>query len=425
MASRTCIALALMLAAAGASGGILPTASLVKVSFESGALKVEYSVDKPAIVTLDVETNTTGTASGGEWVSIGSGNIRTVSGAGKRVAAGPHTIIWRARKDWPSHRLAPESCRAVVKAWPVSRPPDWMIVDLDATLTIEKADRVTYYASTNDFPYPFPESDLYRSRYIVMRFIPAKGVRWMMGGIDLGDVSTHAKPHQTVLDHDYWMAPFELTIAQVAYAGKGSAANKANFLPHCRVPYTTFRGTTSWPDAPTTGSHIGKLRGVSGLDFDLPSESEWEFAARGGYGDTLFGDGSRMWGYTSEASTNLSHYASWKSGTTYWPEGGAKACVKGGQFRPNGYGLYDMSGNVIEFCLDWWQSDITANHAGEIVTNGSFDGSVGSQSKVVRGGYYASSLESCAPYYRTAYNANNYTDGTGVRVRCPIVLDQE
>ena len=98
------------------------TDSVTAAQDADGALvTVHYRLaDADAIITLDIETNATGTVEG-PWVSIGDANIgRVVGDANKRVAAGEdtvRTITWRPDKSWNGPTLATENVRAVVKAW--------------------------------------------------------------------------------------------------------------------------------------------------------------------------------------------------------------------------------------------------------------------------------------------------------------------
>ena len=94
----------------------------------------------------------------------------------------------------------------------------------------------------------------------------------------------------------------------------------------------------SWHDATAYAEWSGKR---------LATEKEWEFAARGGLVDKKF-----PWGDDESVARE---YASFEGigGKDQWDNSTAPV----GSFRPNGYGLYDMAGNVWEWCQDWYDSD--------------------------------------------------------------------
>ena len=86
--------------------------------------------DGPAVITLDIETNVTGTA---EWVSIGGENIQQVTGdVWKKVETGSHTIQWRPDLSWPDHKIADGGARAAITAWALDNTPDYMVVDVSS-----------------------------------------------------------------------------------------------------------------------------------------------------------------------------------------------------------------------------------------------------------------------------------------------------
>ena len=92
-----------------------------------------------------------------------------------------------------------------------------------------------------------------------------------------------------------------------------------------------------WEDCQT---FIGKLNGLTGKSFRLPTEAEWEYAARGG---------KRSNHTQYSGSSNIDDVA-WYSGNS----GSKTHPVK--TKKPNEFGLYDMSGNVNEWCQDWYGS---------------------------------------------------------------------
>ena len=87
---------------------------------------------------------------------------------------------------------------------------------------------------------------------------------------------------------------------------------------------------------------------MTGLNFRIPTEAEWEFAARGG---------NLTHGYEYAGSENVNDVAWWKEtlpSSTLWTDGWGTQTVA--TKAPNELGIYDMSGNVEEWCYDWFAS---------------------------------------------------------------------
>lgn len=96
-------------------------------------------------------------------------------------------------------------------------------------------------------------------------------------------------------------------------------------------------GTAEYPVAFVTWKAAVAFAGWAGKR--LPTEAEWEFAARGGRADNLY-----PWGSEPPSPERANYRAS-----------GNGHVVKAGSYPPNPYGLFDLAGNVWEFCLDPWQ----------------------------------------------------------------------
>ena len=140
----------------------------------------------------------------------------------------------------------------------------------------------------------------------------------------------------------------------------------------------------SWNDAK---EFIRKLNRKEGTDkYRLPTEAEWEYACRAGT-TTPFSTGDCI--STDQANYNGNYPGSGCSKGVY-----REKTVAVGSFAPNAWGIYDMHGNVWEWCDDWY-GDYPASHATD--PKGPSSGSV----RVLRGGswfIYASNIRSAYRY---------------------------
>jgi formylglycine-generating enzyme required for sulfatase activity len=142
----------------------------------------------------------------------------------------------------------------------------------------------------------------------------------------------------------------------------------------------------------------------------LPTEAEWEFAARGGlaqkpfcWGDAKQGEGGKFY-----ANTHQGTFPKEDTGAD-----GFKGVAPVRQFPPNGYGLYDMSGNVWEWCSDWYNSRYYASSprenppgplVGEIVREG--PEAADEPQRVRRGGSFLCDEGYCRRYLPSARDKN-------------------
>ena len=166
-------------------------------------------------------------------------------------------------------------------------------------------------------------------------------------------------------------------------------------------PVYRINGSTNpddWGDVPTTRKAVWDsaemIRGADG--YRLPTEAEWEYAARGG-------DGSPK--NFTYAGNNTPNAVSW-----YYDNSGYKIHQVGSK-DPNDLGLYDMSGNAMEWCWDW----LGDYNAGDKENP---TGPSSGQYRVIRGGGWSVSVH----YSRTSYRHNNTPFYRGVnlgfRVAC-------
>lgn len=166
-------------------------------------------------------------------------------------------------------------------------------------------------------------------------------------------------PQQTVkLTKGFWLGVYELTQQQYAHVtglwpSWFSNATCRATRPVESVPFATMRGSTgagfNWPidgHKVAADSCLGKLRTLTGAAFDLPTEAQWEYACRAG------STGVRYGAITEVGRSWFKSWAGYNSGDAGTSAGTAAV----GSYAPNAWGIYDMLGNVSEFCLNAWST---------------------------------------------------------------------
>ena len=142
------------------------------------------------------------------------------------------------------------------------------------------------------------------------------------------DAQADEQPVHEVTLSDYYIGQTEVT--QYLWKTVMGSENNPSAKRGDNLPVTNI----SWDDAQ---QFVQRLSQKTGLSFRLPTEAEWEYAARGG---------QRSQGYVYAGSNNLDSVA-WHPSNCTQPQAVGKK-------KPNELGIYDMSGNVYEFCQDWY-----------------------------------------------------------------------
>ena len=178
----------------------------------ANVVKITYTLtETPAIVTLDIQTNVTGDV----WASIGAANVApgvtSDSEAYRKVTgSGTHTIKWCPYRSWPSEdtsgNIAVSKIRAVVTAWSLDNPPDYMVVDISDKA---KPNTWRYYPDVDSVPGGVLDNEAYRKTALLMRKILARDVMWTMGSIGEDGRGTNETSRVVSLTNDYYMAVFE------------------------------------------------------------------------------------------------------------------------------------------------------------------------------------------------------------------------
>ncbi len=174
-----------------------------------------------------------------------------------------------------------------------------------------------------------------RDPSVDMEFVFVKGGCFPMGDT-FGDGWDDEGPVHRVCVSDFFMGKYEVTQGQWKAAMGTNPSRFSSCGDSCPVE------NVSWDDIQ---EFIRRLNGATGQRYRLPTEAEWEYAARSG------GRSEKYAGTSSDDDLPFSAWYSANSGGTTHPVG---------QKRPNGLGLHDMSGNVWEWCQDWYGKDYYA-----------------------------------------------------------------
>ena len=423
--TATAMALACSMAAL-ASAPVVKDGSVTMTQDPSTRLvTINYEIEgEPAIVTVDICTN---------GVSIGGENLRYFAGdVNRKVSVDSHTCTWRPDKAWPGHLITNGSVSAVVTAWATNAPPPYMVV----SLTVK--DDITFYADAGSLPGGVT-NDVYKTECLVLRHIPAANVRWRMGSPeDEWKRTANEKSHYVTLANDFYLGVYEVTQRQYELMTGKRPSYFTNDVYYATRPVEMvlprdLRGSSA--DWPTTGhvvdgsSFFGKLRAQvsDAVAFDLPLEAQWEFACRAGTTSALY-TGKELEADCDTSSPNLQEIARFKqtqaaeeltttptSGISY--EDTTRGTAKVGSYRENGYGLYDMIGNVLEWCLDYWCADVSEINP---ETGASEATSTTTLKRVKRGGCYAHSPQRLRSAYRIDGDYNKTRASDGFRVCAPV-----
>jgi formylglycine-generating enzyme required for sulfatase activity len=221
---------------------------------------------------------------------------------------------------------------------------------------------------------------------VVVEMVWVKGGTFTMGndatpkGVKLTYESS--RPEHRVTVGDYYIGRYEVTQGLwVAVMGE----NPSKFTASDSLPVENV----SWEDAQRFAIMLSQM---TGRRFRLPTEAEWEYAARGG--------GRSPFAGCERGQLDKFCWYCTNSGRTTHPVG---------RLLPNGYGLYDMSGNVSEWCQDWVEA---YSEAPQENPRGPRDG----ENKVLRGGHYNSTSPTCTVYDRGWYLPSGRCEYYGLRL---------
>ncbi|MCX4291825.1 MAG: formylglycine-generating enzyme family protein [Odoribacter sp.] len=231
---------------------------------------------------------------------------------------------------------------------------------------------------------------------VEIEMIYVKGGTFMMGATEEqgDDAYGDEKPVHSVTLSDYYIGKFEVTqelwekVMGTTIRQQRDKEDSRYILAGVGSDYPMYY--VNWEEAQEFCTRLGQL---TGKNYALPTEAQWEYAARGGVK-------SRGYKYSgSNTIGNVAWYGDNSSSSTH------PVATK----QPNELGLYDMSGNVWEWCSDWkgyYSSKSQSNPTGP--STGSY--------RVLRGGSWSSYAGHCRVSYRNYYIPSGRNNYNGFRV---------
>ena len=235
-----------------------------------------------------------------------------------------------------------------------------------------------------------------------------EGGSYTMGATDEQgwDANFDEKPTRKVNLSSFYMGKYEVTqqlweyvMSYSGYAADGttmSAYSTDAWLD--KKPSSTFGVGDYFPTyyvsyADIVNIFLPRLNKITGDNYRLPTEAEWEYAARGGCNSQA---------YKYSGSDTVGDVA-------WYSENSNSKSRQVGTKQPNELGIYDMSGNVWEWCSDWY-ADYTSSE--ETNPTGADSGSY----RVFRGGYWGLSARDCRVSVRSSANPTNRNNSVGFRL---------
>ena len=217
---------------------------------------------------------------------------------------------------------------------------------------------------------------IFKVKGVTFRMKPVQGGTFVMGALPTDTLADKDEVRHQVSVKTFYMGETEVTQELwEAVMPKNRSKNKGKTLP---VEYVTYDMCKEF---------IDKLNQLTGYHFRLPTEAEWEYAARGG---------RKSKGYLYAGSNDIYQVAHLLTNT---PDMKEKSVA---QLKPNELGLYDMSGNVWEFCEDWYRKSPQSEPS--------------SNFHVIRGGSYNCDARYCRSTNRYMYDQRRRYRHVGFRL---------
>ena len=358
---------------------------------------INYTVDSTSAAPV-LGVKFYGTTDNGETTFDLSeyGTITKDGSDGIIKTTGSHKTLWTPNESF--YETVTDGFKVKVEAVEML----YMVVDLSGGTSAESYP-VSYLADVPQGGW----TDEYKTTKLVLRKIEPGTFTMGSPSGELGR-QTSEDLHQVTLTKAFYIGVFETTQKQYELiTGSNPSQYKVDDYPVENVKYNDLRG--SGPNWPTNGhgveanSFFGKLRVNTGrlYTFDLPTEAQWEYACRAET-TTSLNSGKNISNVT--ACSEMAEVGQYSGNRDGKPEGIV------GRYLPNSWGLYDMHGNVWEWCLDWREGNLGTDSVTDPIgpTSGTY--------RVLRGGGWSVDAWQCRSARRNGKVPGETPPETGFRV---------
>ncbi len=265
-------------------------------------------------------------------------------GATNYVGVGHHRMVWDAKTDMPKFHTADLQVTLQV----IANAGPYLVVDVSG------GPDALFYPMRYSAVGPDLSDDKCRTDEIWLKFI-LPGTFMMGSPTNEMGRSTEEYQHQVILTKPYYMCVFEVTVKHwynVMGGNEPSTWHGADCKP-VQTTWKAIRGSSGNSSlAVLENSFIDRIRRRTKLTWELPTEAQWEYACRAGT-TTSLNSGKEAIGNVCEAMDEIGRYQGNNNVPIRLEEGVAPV----GCYCANNWGLYDMHGNVAEWCLDRYNAN--------------------------------------------------------------------